>query len=159
EYGEKNMKNPFALVQVDPDGSTLKVIDFAANIRKQSAKKTYAEPDDAGLPSIRTGGIGVVRLGRAYNMATHFVDLSMLNAPFPAPIPGATYLYADDLARGYRVDIRDETAGADWLSLCKRIGTYRFPGGVGGVQSIGTELSGIRDEGYVSGASTTSDLN
>jgi hypothetical protein len=158
-YGaEKNLKNPFALVQVDPDGSSLKLIDYASNIRKQSAVKSYAEPQDAGVPSIRTGGIGVVRLGRAYKIATHFFDVASMNTKFTSLAPAPVYLYADDLLRGYRIDIKDETTGADWLSLCKRIGTYRLPGGSSAVQSIGTELSNIKDEGYVKSASASSDL-
>ncbi|MCG6875314.1 MAG: hypothetical protein LJE97_09520, partial [Betaproteobacteria bacterium] len=60
-------------------------------------------------------------------------------------------LFAEDVLRGYRVDVQALPGGApqDWRSLCRRHGTYRFAG-----TSETFELPD--DEGYVKGASTTS---
>lgn len=111
----------------------------------------YDTPEDAGLTSLRSAGIALTKSGRAFNLNKHFViaqdknnilEMNDDNQPVD--------LYADDLLRGYRVDMLDEKISEpEWRSLCQRIGNYTLPDS--GIDSIPVD-----DEGYVKGASATS---
>jgi hypothetical protein len=57
-------------------------------------------------------------------------------------------LHAEDLLRGYRADVLDETQGNTWHSLCARLGTYKL--------RDGSLLELPADEGYLKAASTSS---
>jgi hypothetical protein len=61
---------------------------------------------------------------------------------------GAPVLHAEDLLRGYRIDVLDQTQGNTWHSLCARLGTYKL--------RDGSLLDLPADEGYVKAASTSS---
>src|SRR5215210_6446219 len=50
---------------------------------------------------------------------------------------------AEDLVRGYRIDVLPDGGKAAWHSLCQRVGTYTFKNG--DANSIE-----IRDEGFIS---------
>ncbi|MCA1557416.1 MAG: hypothetical protein LC731_02620, partial [Acidobacteria bacterium] len=167
----------FDLVQVDADGAALKALHFAGNMRRlneldvnnQAALNT---PEDAGLPSLRSAGIAVTRIGRAYNLAQTFKDLDGRNNFAEDKTPPTEFhgekihLFADDLVRGYRVDVMDvDTPG--WLSLCQRLGRYRLVDDEGNTLRMledeiqdngnaGEPDTWIQDEGYIKGASTTS---
>ncbi|MEP6569923.1 MAG: hypothetical protein ABJC10_09130 [Acidobacteriota bacterium] len=151
-----NVKSSFDLVQLDVDGASLKALDFAANMRRWlSMPRAYTAPEDGGLPSFRTSGLALVKRARAFKLATAFQSLGPNNQAVENSPPGVdmnlpVLLYADDLVRGYRVDIFDKTTpSAVWRSLCKRIGIYSFPGSIQPSLRIG-------DEGYVKGASASS---
>lgn len=141
-------KNPkYDLVQIDPDGGSIKLTDFAANLYRMLApnRKNYKLPEGAALPSLRSGGIGLVKFNRAYYLANLLKDASTKNAA--AMAAGPVELYAEDLLRGYRVDVHDEKG---WRSLCRRDGVYKMT-------AKGEQKIEIKDEeGYVKGASTTS---
>ena len=108
----------------------------------------YDMPDDAGLPSLRSAGIALTKSRRAFDLNKHFIASFDTNQDFGSS--NSVVLYADDLVRGYRVDILDkDTDDPEWLSLCRREGTYSFPG-------TGAENIPVDDEGYVKGGSTTS---
>jgi hypothetical protein len=108
----------------------------------------YNIPDDAGLPSLRSAGIALTKSQRAFDLHKHFLDSFDMNRYFETS--NSVDLYADDLVRGYRIDILDESTKApEWLSLCRRVGTYSFPGT--GVNNIA-----VNDEGYIKGGSTSS---
>ena len=112
----------------------------------------YDTPEDAGLPSLRTAGIALTKSGRAYELHNTFIKSHDLNKDFEDQSVEDIYVYADELLRGYRVDILDESIShPEWRSLCEREGTYSFPG---------TEYDDIipvkDEEGYVKGASATS---
>lgn len=110
----------------------------------------YDTPDDAGLPSLRSAGIALTKSGRAYNLNTRLNDSFKINEDFEDSNVDEISLYADELVRGYRVDILDEnTDTPEWRSLCEREGTYYFPG-------TGAKDEEVKDEGYVKGGSTTS---
>ena len=121
----------------------------------------YDTPEDAGLPSLRTAGIALTKSGRAFKLHERFIESFSLNNNFEeqrdsdndnTDFDNDTLVYADELVRGYRVDILDESIShPEWRSLCEREGTYSFPG---------TEYDDIipvkDEEGYVKGASATS---
>jgi hypothetical protein len=153
-------KAEFDLLQLDVDGGSMKTLDFAGNMRRWlSVPRAYTAPDDGGLPSFRTCGLALVKRARAFKLASTLLAMApnnqaVENSPPSVDMNLPVLLYADDLVRGYRVDIFDKTnaSTAVWRSLCKRVGTYSFP------NSTQKPLS-IPDEGYVKGATASSTVN
>ena len=163
-----NDTSRFQVMQVDAVGAGVKVQNMATNFRAFATKKKRSPnmPDDGGLPALRTSGISVVRRNlvedlttafdrsRALHLAVAALDLSPLPpAPTGAggPLPASDELFAEDLVRGYRVDVFDDKSKA-WHSLCRRIGTYDFleaPAAPGGKVSLDLE-----DEGFVQFSAT-----
>jgi hypothetical protein len=154
-----NTQPSFDLIQLDVDGASMKTLDFATNMRRWlSRPRAYTAPDEGGLPAFRTTGLSLVKRGRAFRTAQGFQDMAPNNQAVESSPPSVdmnppVLLFADDLVRGYRVDIFDKTTSAPtWRSLCKRIGNYVFPNsGLGPLQ--------ISDEGYVKGASASSTVD
>jgi hypothetical protein len=142
----------YDLIQVDVDAVGLKTLQFASNMMAVGIGKgatpptvSYAVPDEASLPSIRTSGMAIAKYNRAFKMTDRLDKQAQLNAALASNAD--SFLYADDLVRGYRVDVLD-TASGRWRSLCQRIGNFVFPGS-------GHDPLRIAEEGYVKGASTT----
>jgi hypothetical protein len=170
----------FDLVQVDADGAAMKVLHFAGNMQRLNAmddnnRAALDTPEDAGLPSLRSAGIAVIRSGRAYDLAQNLQTLDKRNLLAEESAPPVSFrgekifLFADDLLRGYRVDVHDVEKNG-WFSLCQRRGQYRIVDDAGDTLRMleddtpevedennaeGVE-TWIEDEGYVKGASTTS---
>lgn len=137
----------YSLIQVDPDGAALKTIDFANQLIRQlwGVHKTADSDMEAGLPTLRSGGISLVRTGRAVQMVNWFVNAKNLNAAVQAGTP----LTADELVRGFRVDIEEELpsgTGTAWRSLCQRRASYKVSNLPGQTETP--------DEGIVTGAFT-----
>ncbi|MFD4839250.1 hypothetical protein ACFWP0_17225 [Achromobacter sp. NPDC058515] len=152
-------RNPlFDVYQVDPDGAALKTVDFvltAQNLIGRSLKQgadgevTYTTGDKQPVAALRSGGLGVARRDRAREVAQNAASAALKNAAL-ASDPGAIVLYAEDLLRGYRVDVQPYPPNDPqrWQSLCRRHGAYRCTDG-------GPDLALPDDEGYVKGASAT----
>jgi hypothetical protein len=144
----------FSLMQIDADGAAMKAVDFAINMRGLAMQKMdYTNPDTAGLPALRSSGIGLLRHNRAYNVYQNLQLIAARNTAFTGG--SAPEFYLDDILRGYRVDIRDKDD--NWFTLMARDGFYHLT-------SPDPDYSGpnplpISDEGYVSGSSAASDLN
>jgi hypothetical protein len=109
----------FALNQVDVDGAALKAINFAASLeaiaqRPDPAQSPLHQPDQAALPALRTSGLALVWAGRAGALQGMFGRHVETNAAIEHGAPHV--LYAEDLLRGYRLDVFDDQPGA-WRSL------------------------------------------
>ncbi|GAA3464271.1 hypothetical protein ACFFSW_17050 [Saccharothrix longispora] len=126
----------FAVVQVDPDSAALAVRQFADTVTRlrverggQVRKRSTSTPDEQALPVLRTTGFSVGRLSRAARLARKIERNRAVNdSAFTAggdKITDEIALDADDVVRGYRWDVRDETAG-QWFSLMWRDGAYVF---------------------------------
>ena len=143
-----NNNLPFHLIEVDPDGMAIKALDFAGTLRKVTHKEGMDVgtdiPQEMGLPALQSGGLALVQDGRAYALFQHFQGDQVSNSSLLA---NSIVLHADDLLRGYRVDIFDDQNGK-WYSLMQRHGKVIFP-------NSAKELP-LADEGYVKAASTTS---
>ena len=151
----------FDIVQVDSDGAALKAILAAATLERQwqlLIEKLLGIdlPDEQGTPALRSGGLAIVRPDRAYHVHGRLSAAASLVVAQPAPqpdLPGVLPddLYAEDLLRGYRVEVAE--GGGEWRSLCWRVGTYRL------VDDLGAELPPlltVADEGYVKSTSAAS---
>jgi hypothetical protein len=146
----------FEVHQVDVVGSAVKLQNTATNLVGQRTLGTEPvnSPDQQGLPALQTAGISVVRPNVRSRLQEIFRRMYALNRQLAAaegrpdmpiasgePSPDRTNeVFAEDLTRGYRIDIRD-AAAPGWLSLCRRVGTYAF------LDSARTET--IEDEGFV----------
>lgn len=147
----------FDLVQVDPDGSLLKLMHFSYAMQGLMIKdedemiKTYplGMERETALPGLRSGGLGLVRKDRAVKLHQHLSLMSGINQFFQdgSGIEEKDFFHADELLRGYRVDVEDLTLGKI-RSLCWRTGHYLF--------RTGQKVPLKKEEGYVKSASTTS---
>lgn len=115
----------FAVVQVDVDGAAIKAMNFAGQLAQSTQLATEDTPTVASVPSLRSGGLSVVRAGRAEALGNTFQRASALNTGAPA---NAVQLFAEDILRGQRVDVRDttDTVPGQWLSLCRRNAAHDF---------------------------------
>ncbi|AXH95535.1 hypothetical protein [Ornithinimicrobium avium] len=116
----------FALNQVDVDGALLKTLNLAATVARPAsspAERPLGQPDAAGLPALRTTGLGLVHTGRAGSLQQEFVRA--LEHDTLAELDEVTELHAEDLVRGHRLDVLDTTTGPHWRSLHARVLTAR----------------------------------
>jgi hypothetical protein len=147
----------FDLVQVDVDGAGTKVMNFARSLLRHSEKKdlrfdpTTRKEDEAGAPALRNAGLMLTHHDRWSMLKNRFADNKKRNdaaeaiaAPLPKAKPPVPEFWAEDLVRGYRIDIRDSKTGK-WRSLCERNAKYRIGSAV---------LSGVAEEGIVRLAAT-----
>jgi hypothetical protein len=122
----------YDVVEIDLDGAANKLLDFAFNLERIAfgpATTSIDSPDSYGLPSLRSAGFSAARSGRAVRLVSTF-DAAKANntAITAAPNTNAFALHADDVTRGYRVDVWS-SLGGQWHSLCARDGTYTFANG------------------------------
>lgn len=121
----------FRLLQVDVDGAGLKAMNFARSLRRRFNAESRVDPvtrheDEAGAPALRTGGLTLVQRKRAGILSDRFKANKTRNATLESQLAGAgaaVKLHAQDLVRGYRIDIWDSVA-ARWHSLCRRTARY-----------------------------------
>lgn len=102
---------------------------------------------------MRTSGISLTRAGHAESLFNDFAQSATHAAAMGKD--EVTEFHAEDLVRGYRLDIRrfppaihavtDEASAPEWKSVHRRTGTYRI-GGEGPGQIT---LSNIEDEGFL----------
>lgn len=111
------------VLQVDIDGSAIKQLDFASNLRQMLVRATKASDQNTPPPSLRTGGLALSQHKRTFALKQRFTDSDKNNTDLSDPTK--VELYYEDLARGYRADVK---LGSDWRSLCLRQGTYTLGG-------------------------------
>jgi hypothetical protein len=136
------------VIQVDVDGSALKTVEFAGNIKRLADGWPQAAPAQEPVPALRTGGFSIAQVDRADGLVSSFSLQDALNEALAAANEEAvqqTPLFADDVTRGYRPDVQ---VGDTWHSLCRRVGRYVLGG-----KGVPISFGAIRDEGYVKGAS------
>ncbi len=152
-------KSDYDVYQVDPDGAALKTTDFLLTAQnlvarsldlKSDGKVTYTTGDRQAVAALRSGSIGVSCHGRAGRAALAAAAAALKNEAFETSAAQSrkVVLFAEDVLRGYRVDVFTASTG-QWNSLCRRIGTYHLT-------QPNRALDAKPDEGYVKGASTTS---
>lgn len=120
----------YGLAQVDVDGGLMKAILLA---EAWGSERRHMEPPDhpgifdptITLPALRSGGLALFADGRALRLYKTlqknkgFNQLLQANQPMPEPF------FAEDLLRGYRIDIWDSHSNA-WHSLHRRNGRYQI---------------------------------
>ena len=105
------------IVEVDVDGA-LRKLDAMVAPRGPAAPDS---PTTAALPTARSAGLSIVITNRGQQLvdtlqAQHAMETALAAGTAPN-------LSADQLIRGYAIDVHDGTA---WRSLCRRRGSYHF---------------------------------
>jgi hypothetical protein len=129
----------FKLVQVDGDGAGLKVMNFARtlglmkNNQDQKRDPISQQEHEKGAPALRNAGLMLVHMDRGAMLKNNFGRQKQFNAAAELIQNGANQqpppeLYAEDLARGYRIDIWDGKTRR-WRSLCQRESDYDLNNG------------------------------
>ena len=141
----------FALLQADVDGAGLKMMNFARSLGRRTDVAARVDPvtrkeDEIGAPSLRTAGLMLVQQQRATWLTNRFLANKQRNTTLEGQMqgtPGVVPLHAEDLVRGYRIDIWDATTAA-WASLCRRTAHYELNGGAVVVEPMPEEESTVR---------------
>jgi hypothetical protein len=109
----------YAPVAVDIDGLALKVLNMAATLQRQEEQeqRPVEEPARAGVPSIRTGGVALVHSGHADTLHADFQQARVNDRALEKDPDNPPTLAAEDLVRGYRLDIWSD---GRWRSLHER---------------------------------------
>lgn len=112
--------------QIDLDAASLKALRFAILLLRElyGPNTTVNSPQTLSLPSLQSGGLSIARIDRAYLLANILFNAQNNNTSLGT---NSTTLYADDLVRGYRVDVYQESI-KKWLSLSYRYGNYKLNG-------------------------------
>jgi hypothetical protein len=120
----------YDVVELDVDGGAEKALDFSYNLARLApgggASTSIDTPDNHGLPSLRSAGFSIARVDRATRLVNTF-DTALANNTAISTNSAVT-LQADDVTRGYRVDVWDSMTG-QWHSLFLRDGTYQLLNG------------------------------
>jgi hypothetical protein len=138
--GFMNLKAGFAVSNFDIDAALHQTVSLAESLLAMSRKPAMDTPGVTGVAPLRSSGLSLLQVNRAF-LLKNKLNWANLNRSNPTPA-----LSAAMLNRGWRVDVRDVSAGKNspWRSLCQRVGEYAFP------KSPGTApLSGVKDEGVV----------
>ncbi|TDC25100.1 hypothetical protein E1265_07990 [Streptomyces sp. 8K308] len=116
----------FSLDQSDIDGAALKTI--GAQVTSTALMAGGQDAPGSAAPALRTRGMALTHQGRAAALhaqlatsVTREAKLGTATDPIPDPV---VVLHAEDLVRGHRLDVFDESRGK-WFSLHQRDITYR----------------------------------
>lgn len=142
----------FEAHEVDVDGAALSTLSFAFGVSRArdviSSSDVVREPlriqpDTESLPALHSSGFTVARSGRRQTLTDHFSRATSAN-----PALSSALLFADDITRGFRVDVLFR---GTWYPICARNMSYDLGPVVGPVS--------VSDEGYIKAASATGPAN
>lgn len=148
--------NRYAVLQADVDGAGLKLMNFARTLGgyendPDSTRDPVSQLEQRrGAPALRTAGMMLVQNLRAHALRTRFVATKKQDQNAAPGSTQAVELWAEDLVRGYRIDVWDAQVGR-WRSLCRRLAQYRLAGG-----TLEIEPKAGEEEGTVQLAATRS---
>lgn len=146
----------YDLFQVDVDGAAMQVVDFANTLGRMldPRRRGPATPSKTGVPALRSAGLALARTQRGEQLLLDLVDHRNKNTQIEAGKPVA--FYAEDLVRGYRVDVFDEDAsdGPRWFSLHQREVEYTVKDPQ---EASPLDELQVTDEGYLKATSASSE--
>lgn len=146
----------YDLYQVDVDGAALNVVGFASTLEalKDRQNRSEATPSEAAIPALRSAGLSLARFQRGDLLLEDLNDKSGKNRDIEL---GSDVLFsAEDLVRGYRVDVFDENApgGERWFSLHRRVTEHTFKAPPGSTPPAPIKVT---DEGYLKATTASSE--
>lgn len=148
----------FGLAQVDVDGGLMKAIALAETVIGQPFDRRVQPEDEEGfddtsaLATLRSSGLTLFADDRALQLLRTLDQSAKANtaATGNPPPDSDTRFFAEDLNRGYRLDIWENTSN-QWRSLHARNAVYNF----GNLRLPSDDNETIADEGFVQLAATT----
>ncbi|HWE50181.1 MAG TPA: hypothetical protein VG273_10350 [Bryobacteraceae bacterium] len=114
----------FFLSQVDLDGALLKALGLADNVQNLTQLGNIAAIEQT-LPSLRSAGVSLMADGRALQLLQALQANKGFNDSLTAGGAAARAYNAQDLVRGYRIDIWSSRTKS-WHSLHERAAIYKF---------------------------------
>lgn len=137
----------FGVTQIDVDAAAAKTLNYLRGIRHWVGRTrgVLREKRDAAPPAIRGTGLVLVRHGRGLRFAK--AAMRNIQNHNRAVNGDEVSLYADDLSRGFRIDIFDQTAG-QWQSLMRRKASYAF------LRNPAASITNVEEEGTMSFGTT-----
>jgi hypothetical protein len=116
----------FGLAQVDIDGAMHKTIIVAESVAN-TAPPLHPEVFDptSTLPSLRSAGLALVSDGSALALLKGFQEAKAFNDALTTQHPQPRPYFAEDLVRGFRLDVWDSHTKA-WHSLHRRDALYKI---------------------------------
>jgi hypothetical protein len=140
------------MLQVDVDGGALQAVQFGDTLAslRDPATRNEETPADTGAPALRSAGLAMARAGRGEALLGDLLDRRVDNKAVETHHP--VDFYAEDLVRGYRLDIWDQDApsGQRWFSLHERVTDHVVDG-------LSEPLDPVEDEGFVKATSASSE--
>jgi hypothetical protein len=142
----------FGLAQVDVDGGMHKAIiqaetwnpeqgrNLDSNVEPEAAAHPEVFDPEATLPALRSGGFSLYADERALQLLDLVAQSKAFNDALEKDGSQPRPFFAEDLVRGYRLDVWDSHAN-EWRSLHFRDATYKVENGP-------THAAGI-EEGFV----------
>ncbi|MDT0317614.1 hypothetical protein [Streptomyces millisiae] len=112
----------FSLEQSDIDSTALKTI--TAKVATTAVMATGQDATGPAAPALRTKGLVLVHRDRAASLHDQLARSVTNEARLNAAADPFVLLHAEDLVRGHRLDVLDDTRGK-WCSLHQRDVTYR----------------------------------
>lgn len=116
----------FTVLDLDPDASALKLDRFLWTAPRLLAQQDKGEPGNAAPPTLKGHGFGVARSARADDLAARQAAAATVTEPALAGA-GAPLLHAEEVTRGMRIEVWDDTAKG-WFSLHARVRETRVDG-------------------------------
>jgi hypothetical protein len=114
----------FSAQVLDVETATFAATGFGSTLQMMPARRTRSTPGTEAPPALRASGIAITRLDRARRFHERVFqrgdDIAL------AGNPAQVSLDADDLVRGWRLDVRPE--GDRWRTLVRRVGRVDLPG-------------------------------
>ncbi|TRW14457.1 hypothetical protein [Glacieibacterium frigidum] len=140
----------FTLVQLDVDGAGLSIKNFATQLPRIREERFDDEGghdrvDTTGTPRLRTAGIQFAQVRRDRAIRGLFASAGGLDDKLNAG--GTVELFAEDLIKGWRIDIHDAEKQGKWQSLMRFDGRY-------GLRNTGDAVA-TRDEEGIARLSAT----
>jgi len=143
----------YGLVQIDIDGALSKVMNTVEGLVADANRPhPIDKASEEGAPAFRTSGLSLVRASHADHLIKERDRAAQYEQLLRQGV--SADLFADDLVRGYRIDIKrvaqtetslefPSAAPPTWLSLNHRLGTYTLRGG-----DASALVARIADEGF-----------
>jgi hypothetical protein len=146
----------YDLFQVDVDGATMQAVNFSTTIEalKDPERRSDVSPDEAAFPALRSAGLALARSQRGDLLLEDLKARRGKNDDIEVGKP--VVFSAEDLVRGYRIDVFDEDApgGPSWFSLHRRVADHTFKAPPAGEAPEPLQFT---DEGYLKATSATSE--
>ena len=146
----------YDLFQVDVDGAAMQAVGFSTTLDalKDPQRRSEASPGEASIPALRSAGLALARIQRGDLLLEDLKARRNKNDDLEKGKP--VVFHAEDLVRGYRIDVFDEkgAGGPGWFSLHRRVTehTFKAPAGVAAPEPL--KLS---DEGYLKATTAASE--